>query len=238
VDSLSDEGKAALTHNWKFLRYIHADALRGRRLDLAVKRLDEAVSEIRNIAQTEPLTAAEGIVQLCEQVGPAFYRVNRSRGTLRRAVVNSLEGLMPLLIDSSADEVVRGLWLGRLFEALRFDEIEFLEPVRNKWVEICRYPDFVNRWAESTLPMLRKAWSAGNTCERLPDDFCECIDEGPYEDSFEDYDEDSYWDSSESFHGETICLDCLVEAGDEGRCGEEIMSALADMIERAVDSEE
>lgn len=159
ADSLSEETKAALKRTWEFRKYIRSNAFGWRSSALAINRLGEAVSEIKKVAKVEPLAAGEGVVQLCERIWPALQQVDSSSGALGTAVVNSLEALMPVLIDSPADETMRSLWLERLFVAVQEDGVEYLDVVQHYWAEICRYPALINYWADFILPMLRLAWS-------------------------------------------------------------------------------
>lgn len=159
VDSLSDETRNAMKYVWEFRRYIRDNAFGWRSSALAIKRLGEAVSEIKKVAKTEPLAAGDGAVQLCERIWPALQHVDSSSGALGTAVVKSLEALMPIIAGLPADESLRRVWTERLFQAVQEDGVEYLDVVQRHWAEICRYPELINYWADYTLPTLRMTWS-------------------------------------------------------------------------------
>lgn len=154
--------KQALKHSWAFKKHFRTNAFGWRGSSLAIKRLGEAVSEIEAVAKNEPVTAAEGVVQLCERMWPALQQIDTSSGALGTAVRNTLETLMPILSGSPTDESLRRLWLDRLFEAVQEDGVEYLMGVQHHWAEICREPDLIDYWADHTLSTLRLAWGNRN----------------------------------------------------------------------------
>jgi len=161
-ESLPDMSKQALKHTWTFRKYFRNNAFGWRGSSLAIQRLGEAVSEIKAVARTEPVTAAEGVVQICERIWPALQQIDTSSGALGTAVVKSLETLMPILSGSPADESLRRLWLDRLFEAVQEDGVEYLMVVQHHWAEICQVPSLMDYWADCTLSTLRLAWGNKN----------------------------------------------------------------------------
>jgi hypothetical protein len=46
---------------------------------LATKRLKEAISEIKKVAKSDPITAADGAVSFMERIWPALQGIDGSR---------------------------------------------------------------------------------------------------------------------------------------------------------------
>jgi hypothetical protein len=153
-----EEGVAA-SHGWHFKAKLRARAYGWRGSALAVTRLREAVSEIKTVAKSDPVTAGEGAVSLMERIWPAFQDIDTSSGVLGTAVARTLEQLIPILADAPADHAVRAKWLERLFDAVQEDGVQYLAPVEERWGEIARYPDLIHAYADRLLPMLRRAWA-------------------------------------------------------------------------------
>ncbi len=59
------------THKWQFKARFRRHAF-GWRSQLAIKRVKEAVSEIKKVARKDKALAAEGAVSFLEKVSPAF----------------------------------------------------------------------------------------------------------------------------------------------------------------------
>jgi hypothetical protein len=62
----------AAIRKWQFKSKFRANAYGWRGSSLASSRLKEAVSEIRSMAQSDPVVAGEGVVSLMERIWPAF----------------------------------------------------------------------------------------------------------------------------------------------------------------------
>jgi hypothetical protein len=153
------EAGVAAGHGWRFKAKLRAHAFGWRGSALAVTRLKEAVSEIKAVAKSDPVTAGEGAVSLMERIWPAFQDIDTSSGALGTAVAGTLEQLIPVLVEAPADHAVRAKWLERLFDAVQEDGVQYLAPVEEKWGEIARYPDLINAFADRLLPVLRRAWA-------------------------------------------------------------------------------
>ena len=153
-----EEGVAA-AHGWRFKAKLRAHAYGWRGSALAVTRLKEALSEIKAVAKSDPVTAGEGAVSLMERIWPAFQDIDTSSGALGTAVARTLEQLIPILADAPADHAIRASWLERLFDAVQEDGVQYLAPVEERWGEIARYPDLIHGYADRLLPLLRRAWA-------------------------------------------------------------------------------
>ncbi len=138
---------------------MRAKAFGWRASRLAIERLKEAVSEIRAVGRRDPVLAADGVVGLVERIWPAFEHVDTSSGALGCAVQRTLDELIPLIANASADPRTRDGWLDRLWQAILDDGVSYLSPVEEAWGDLCVSADVASHWADEILPLLRSAWS-------------------------------------------------------------------------------
>ena len=89
-------------HKWTFKSRFRANAYGWKGTALASKRLKEAVSEIKQVARTEPIVAADGAVALMERIWPSLQGIDGSFGALGAAVNRTLETLIPVIVDADA----------------------------------------------------------------------------------------------------------------------------------------
>ncbi|MEI8397136.1 MAG: hypothetical protein WCF85_20625, partial [Rhodospirillaceae bacterium] len=146
-------------HSWAFKARFRSGAYSWRGSDLAAKRLKEAVSEIKKVAKSEPLVAAEGVIALFARIWPAFQDIDTSSGRLGGAVNKTVNTLIPILIDAPAPPELRETWLEQLFQAVMDDGVQYLWEVEERWGEIAVYPELLNKYADSMLSLLRLAWT-------------------------------------------------------------------------------
>jgi len=146
-------------HTWTFKSRLRAHAFGWKGSHLACQRLKEAVTEIKGIARTDPVVAAEGFVTLAERIWPAFQDVDTSSGALGGAVNWALNELLPFAIEAPSDPTTRDKWLGRLWEAIEDDGVDYLSPIEERWGELCRSREVASSWADRLLGLLRAAWS-------------------------------------------------------------------------------
>lgn len=71
----------ASTHKWEFRPRFRRHSF-GWKSQPEVKRVREAVSEIKKVAKKDPMLAAEGAVMLLEKLSPAIERVDSSSGSI------------------------------------------------------------------------------------------------------------------------------------------------------------
>ena len=147
-------------HKWTFKSRFRANAYGWKGTALASKRLKEAVSEIKKVARSDLVTAADGAVSLMERIWPALQGIDGSSGALGSAVNRTLDGLIPFVIEAPADTKTRNKWLERLYEAVQEDGVDYLSPVEDQWGAICGGGDLANDWADRLLPLVRKVWSS------------------------------------------------------------------------------
>jgi tetratricopeptide (TPR) repeat protein len=148
----------ASAHKWEFRARFRRHAF-GWKSQPAIKRIKEAVSEIRKVARKDKLLAAEGAVLFLERVSPALEPVDSSSGAIGAAVNNAIAALVEIIATAPADEKRREKWLERLWEAYQDDEIPYIERLGDHWGELCASKEIASRWADELLGTSKMAWS-------------------------------------------------------------------------------
>ena len=142
---------------WDFRSRFRAGAF-GWRSQPAIKRVKEAVSEIRKAARKDPVHGAEGAVLFLEKISPALQRVDSSSGAIGSAVNTAIDALVPIIVKAPADDGMRDAWLERLWDAYNDDDIPYIELLADSWGELCVTPERASRWADDLLTGLRASW--------------------------------------------------------------------------------
>ncbi|MEZ4234518.1 MAG: hypothetical protein R3B89_35435, partial [Polyangiaceae bacterium] len=83
----------ASPHKWEFRARFRRHAF-GWKSQPAIKRVKEAVSEIKKVARKDKLLAAEGALIFLEKVSPALEHVDSSSGAIGTAVNNAIAALV------------------------------------------------------------------------------------------------------------------------------------------------
>src|ERR1039458_6191745 len=146
-------------HKWTFRARFRYRAFGWEGSRLACQRLKEAVAEIKKIAKADSVTAADGAVILMEKIWPALESVDSSSGALGGSVWWTLEELLPIVIDASADRKTRDQWLARLLEAIHDDGVDYLSLVQERWGELCGSSEVASHWADEFISTVITAWS-------------------------------------------------------------------------------
>jgi len=141
-------------HKWTFRARFRRHAF-GWRSQPAVKRIKEAVSEIKKAARKDPVLGAEGAVLFLEKVSPALEHVDSSSGAVGTAVNNAIEALVPIIAKAPADDNLRERWLERLWQAVEDDEIPYIELLPEHWGSLCVTPERASRWADGFIDGVR-----------------------------------------------------------------------------------
>jgi len=152
-------------HTWAFKVRLRSRAFGWKGSHLACQRLKEAVTEIKKVARTDPVTAGDAVVSLMERIWPAFQDIDTSSGALGGAVYWAQQELLPIAIEAPADRQTRDKWLERLWQAIEDDGVDYLSPAGSRWGELCGSLEVASSWADRFLGLLRTAWSdprAGN----------------------------------------------------------------------------
>jgi tetratricopeptide (TPR) repeat protein len=125
----------------------------------AIKRIKEAVSEIKKVGRTDKILAAEGVVLLLERLSPALERIDGSSGAIGTAVNNAIEALAPIVAKAPADAKTRAAWLERLWDACQEDAMPYIEQLGDHWGELCASNEVASHWADELIGICRMAWS-------------------------------------------------------------------------------
>ena len=152
-------GLTIAKQSWEFKSRFRAKAYGWKGSSLAIKRLKEAVSEIKKVARTDALVAADGAVTLFERFWPALEHIDTSSGALGGAVNWTQEELLPLVIAAPADRKTRDKWLDRLWQAIQDDGVDYLCVVQDHWGDLCASPEVASHWADQFVDLIRMAWS-------------------------------------------------------------------------------
>lgn len=144
---------------WLFPRHFRARAFGWKGTKLAAERLKEALTEIKAVQRKDPLLAAEGAVRLIEKLVPAIQEIDSSSGSLGTATNRALDILIPLIAAAPAPADTRAAWLDRLWQAYLDDGYGYLDPLPDRWGELCASPELAGKWADDLAPTLRHAWT-------------------------------------------------------------------------------
>ncbi len=153
-------------HKWTFRSRFRRHAF-GWRSQPAIKRIKEAVSEIKKAARTDAVLGAEGAVLFLEKVSPALEHVDSSSGAIGTAVSNAIDALVPLIAKAPADDSLRDRWLECLWRAVEADDMPYIEMLTDHWGELCASTGRASSWADGFIDMVRMVWSPN----RVPGDY-------------------------------------------------------------------
>ncbi len=145
-------------HKWTFAARFRRRAF-GWRSQTPVKRVKEAVAEIKKTARKDPVLGAEGAVLLLEKLSPALEQVDSSSGAIGTAVNNAIDALVPIIAGAPADDKVRSKWLDRLWKAIEEDDIPYIELLPEYWGALCHSPELASYWADELMTPVRITWS-------------------------------------------------------------------------------
>ncbi len=145
------------THKWQFAPRFRRHTF-GWRSDTPIQRIKEALSEIKQVARTDPLLAAEGAVTFLMKLSPALEQVDSSSGALGSAVNRAIATLVPIIAQAGAEPHIHEHWLERLWQALQDDQMPYIENLGEYWGELCVSRALASRWADRFLPDLALAW--------------------------------------------------------------------------------
>jgi hypothetical protein len=129
----------AKARNWTFGSRFRAGAF-GWRSDLPIKRIKEAVAEIRKATRKDKVLGAEGAVIFLEKVSGALEHVDSSSGAIGTAANRAIETLVPIVAQAPASDNLRDKWLERLWCAIEDDDIPYIELLPHHWGELCVTP--------------------------------------------------------------------------------------------------
>jgi len=145
-------------HKWAFSARFHANGF-GWRSDLPIKRIREALSEIRKIKRKDAVLAADGAVLLLEKLSPSLMQVDSSSGAIGTAVNHAIATLVPIIVHAPADDTLRDQWLERLWQAVEDDPMPYIELLTGYWGELCVSSERASEWADRFVPTVQHVWS-------------------------------------------------------------------------------
>jgi tetratricopeptide (TPR) repeat protein len=157
-------GKVSKTkHEWEFPSRFRRNAF-GWKSQPPIKRIKEAVREIKKTAKKDPLLGAEGAVLFLEKVSPAIQNVDSSSGAIGSTVNWAIEELAAIIAAAPADDLLREKWLQRLWQAIEDDDMPYLELLAEHWGEMCATKLHANRWVDKFIGTLRALWNPDTPC--------------------------------------------------------------------------
>jgi hypothetical protein len=92
----------AQRHRWQFAAHFRRSAFDWRSQP-AIKRVQEAVAEIRKVKRKDPALAAEGAVE----------QVDSSSGAISNAFNRAIEELVPVIATAPTDSARPSVWVER-----------------------------------------------------------------------------------------------------------------------------
>ncbi len=113
---------SADTTSWAFRARFRRGSFGWKGTQLAIGRINEALTEIRAVARHDTASATEGAVLLLERLSPAHCQIDSSSGTLGNATYATVQELVPLISRAPVSANVREKWLDRLFGAIQDDD--------------------------------------------------------------------------------------------------------------------
>ena len=149
--------RSDLKYKWTFQPRFRRHAF-GWRSQSAIKRIAEAVSEIKKTARKDPILAAEGAVMFLEKISPAIEQVDSSSGAIGTAVNHAIDALAPIIAEAPAGGKLRDQWLERLWRAVEEDNIPYIELLPEHWGELCVTNERASYWADQFIDIVRMAW--------------------------------------------------------------------------------
>ena len=141
-------------HVWTFRSQFRGGAF-GWRSDLPIKRIKEAVAEIKKAARKDKVLGAEGAVIFLEKVSGALAHVDSSSGAIGMAVNRAIDTLAPIVSQAPASDDLRDKWLERLWRAIEDDDIPYIELLPDHWGELCVTSERASRWADRFIDGVR-----------------------------------------------------------------------------------
>lgn len=146
-------------YKWAFAPRFRRNAF-GWRSETPIKRIKEAISEIKKIAKKEPLLAAEGAVLFLTKLSPSLGQVDSSSGRIGNATYNAIETLVQIIKNAPANKKTRKNWLIKLEEAKSGDGMCYLDSLSSQWGDLCGSPEIASEWADDYKPTIIKVLSS------------------------------------------------------------------------------
>ena len=146
-------------HTWQFKSRFRRHAFGWRGSRPAIERIEEAVAEIKAVARTDPMLAADGAVAFLERVSPALEQIDSSSGAIGHAVNGAIVELVAIIAGAPAERQRREAWLDRLWAAHEADAIPYIEILADYWGDLCGSKEVASEWADRLVGITRMALS-------------------------------------------------------------------------------
>ena len=140
---------------WKFVHHFKAGVYSWRSSAKVISRIKAAVAEIRKVAKTDPVRAADGAVKFIERIVPAIEQVDSSSGALGSAVYDAIEAMADVVARAPLDVPARTRLLDRLMEAFMQDGFGYLDSLGERWGTLCATPEVASYWASELIGTFR-----------------------------------------------------------------------------------
>ncbi len=150
------------THKWEFSSRFRRHGF-GWRSATPIKRIKEAISEIKKISKKEPVIAAEGAILFLEKISPALANVDSSSGAIGNAVYHAIEALVPIISRAEVPDKIRQKWVTRLWNAIEQDNIPYIEHLESYFGQLCAKPEIASHWADEFISLVRHIWNPTTT---------------------------------------------------------------------------
>jgi len=146
--------KKASSHTWQFTSHFRRKAF-GWRSDLPIKRIKEAVKEIKTASKKEPVLAAEAAVLLLEKLSPALMNVDSSSGSIGNCVNKAIDELVLIIVKPEVSPEIRYKWVSRLLEAIQEDNIPYIEYLGDFIGKLCVTPELASLMADELISTVK-----------------------------------------------------------------------------------
>ena len=143
------------TNAWDFRTRFRRAEFGWKGTQLAIGRINEALTEIRAVARHDTACAAEGAVLLLEKLSPALCQIDSSSGALGNVTYATVQELAPLISHAPVSAPERQKWLDRLFEAIQEDDPPYIESLGDHWGDLCATRERASAWCDQLLPTLK-----------------------------------------------------------------------------------
>lgn len=145
-------------HKWEFSLRFRRHGF-GWRSATPMKRIKEAISEIKKVSKKEPVIAAEGAILFLEKVSPALANVDSSSGSIGNAVYHAIEELVPIISNAVVTDKIRQKWMKQLWNAIEEDNIPYIEHLENYFGQLCVKLEIASHWADEFISLVKHIWS-------------------------------------------------------------------------------
>jgi hypothetical protein len=154
----ANDSRRSIAHTWGFKARFRRHAF-GWKSQPAIQRVKQAVVEIRKVARTNAVLAAEGAVSFLERVSPALEHVDSSSGAIGTTVNHAIAALVPIIAGAPAAAKTRTRWLERIWEAHAADDVPYIEALADFWGDLCASAEVAGAWADRLVGITRLALS-------------------------------------------------------------------------------